>query len=262
MRESKAFGIVLIGKYSLMREGVHRVLQENNFRIIDSISGIDQLSGKSRVQNSLFLVVYTNDAFDLIIGEIELVRDRYPDAHIAVVADRYGPAELAAVFKAGASGYLVNTNSCDAFVKSIELVMLGETVFPPTFPSAVPAAKKPRRPKAGPAAGEDDRASPSSPPDETVASLLSPREMGIVSCLVDGDSNKSIARKIGIAEATVKAHVKAILRKIRVQNRTQAAIWGMNNALLLQPANNNARAASASAGKRLPDSAAGVGAYQ
>jgi two-component system nitrate/nitrite response regulator NarL len=55
--------------------------------------------------------------------------------------------------------------------------------------------------------------------------------------LIEGNSNKSIARKIDIAEATVKVHVKAILRKIRVQNRTQAAIWGMNNESLMHFAN-------------------------
>jgi two-component system nitrate/nitrite response regulator NarL len=49
--------------------------------------------------------------------------------------------------------------------------------------------------------------------------------------LIEGDSNKLIARKIEIAEATVKVHVKAILRKIRVHNRTQAAIWAMSNGL-------------------------------
>jgi two-component system nitrate/nitrite response regulator NarL len=65
--------------------------------------------------------------------------------------------------------------------------------------------------------------------------LLSPREKSIMKCLIEGDSNKSIARKIDIAEATVKVHVKAILRKIRVQNRTQAAIWGMNNGSLVRP---------------------------
>jgi two-component system nitrate/nitrite response regulator NarL len=47
--------------------------------------------------------------------------------------------------------------------------------------------------------------------------------------LIEGDSNKAIARKIDIAEATVKVHVKAILRKIRVHNRTQAAIWAMSS---------------------------------
>lgn len=81
--------------------------------------------------------------------------------------------------------------------------------------------------------------------ESAAAPLLSPRETAILLCLIDGDSNKSIARKIGITEATVKAHVKAILRKIRVQNRTQAAIWGMNNALLLQPANSNSLLRSA-----------------
>jgi two-component system nitrate/nitrite response regulator NarL len=47
--------------------------------------------------------------------------------------------------------------------------------------------------------------------------------------MIEGDSNKSIARKIGIADATVKVHVKAILRKLQVQNRTQAAIWAKNH---------------------------------
>ena len=53
--------------------------------------------------------------------------------------------------------------------------------------------------------------------------------------------NKVIARKIDIAEATVKVHIKAILRKIRVQNRTQAAIWAMNhNSALLAVSNGSA----------------------
>jgi len=57
---------------------------------------------------------------------------------------------------------------------------------------------------------------------------LSAREHGILHCLIEGDSNKIIARKIDIAEATVKVHIKALLRKIRVNNRTQAAVWGMS----------------------------------
>jgi len=80
--------------------------------------------------------------------------------------------------------------------------------------------------------------------------------MAILRCLIEGNSNKSIARKIDIAEATVKVHVKAILRKIRVQNRTQAAIWGMNNALLLQPANNNSLLLSTDTDKPLSNSIA------
>jgi two-component system nitrate/nitrite response regulator NarL len=56
---------------------------------------------------------------------------------------------------------------------------------------------------------------------------LSTREKCILRCLAKGDANKVIARKVGIPEVTVKVHVRAILRKIGVRNRTQAAIWAM-----------------------------------
>ena len=58
---------------------------------------------------------------------------------------------------------------------------------------------------------------------------FSPQERRILRYLVEGRANKFIAREMRISDATVKVHVKAILRKIRVCNRTQAAIWAMNN---------------------------------
>ena len=61
------------------------------------------------------------------------MRDQHPGGRIAIVANHYRPAELALAFRAGASGYFVNVNSCDAFIKSVELVAMGETVFPPAF---------------------------------------------------------------------------------------------------------------------------------
>ena len=75
------------------------------------------------------------------------------------------------------------------------------------------------------------------------APRLSARHKSILSCLIEGDSNKVIARKINIAEATVKVHVKAILRRIHVHNRTQAAIWAMNSGLFY-PAKDVDRAAA------------------
>ena len=64
---------------------------------------------------------------------------------------------------------------------------------------------------------------------------LSARQTAILRCLVEGESNKVIARKMKIADATVKVHVKTILRKIRVDNRTQAAIWAIRNGQLILP---------------------------
>jgi two-component system nitrate/nitrite response regulator NarL len=58
---------------------------------------------------------------------------------------------------------------------------------------------------------------------------LSEREGQILKSVVKGHGNKMIARTLDIAEATVKVHMKSVLRKIRVANRTQAAIWALEN---------------------------------
>ncbi|WP_461322242.1 LuxR C-terminal-related transcriptional regulator [Bradyrhizobium diazoefficiens] len=183
----------------------------------------------------MFLIVHTGDGFNVAIEQIGFVKDRYPDARIAIVSDNYRPVDLASAFRAGANGYFVNVNSCDAFIKSVELVIMGETVFPPAFLSfALDANRQRELETAEP--GECEHAILAAA-DETILPQLSPREKAILSCLIEGDSNKCVARKINIAEATVKVHVKAILRKIRVQNRTQAAIWGMNHGSLVRSTN-------------------------
>src|ERR1700732_5275186 len=117
--------------------------------------------------------------------------------------------------------------TCDVFIKSMELVMMGETIFPPAFLSFVLDPEGTLLGETAPR-DENNQAMPIRTKNP-FAPQLSTREKLILRCLIQGDSNKCIARKINIAEATVKVHVKAILRKIRVHNRTQAAIWGTNN---------------------------------
>jgi two-component system nitrate/nitrite response regulator NarL len=221
----QSFATVLIGKNILVREGIARILRAEHFRILASVSGVDELPSTLQSLQPLFIIVQAGDDFDLAAEHIGLVRDQHPGGRIAIVANHYRPADMALAFRAGASGYFVNVNCCDAFIKSIELVAMGETVFPPAFLSFALDTKSDRGSKAA-LPHEDERS------QDTVAPQLSPREKSILRYLVDGDSNKIIARKIDIAEATVKVHVKAILRKIRVQNRTQAAIWAMNHGAL------------------------------
>jgi two-component system nitrate/nitrite response regulator NarL len=168
------------------------------------------------------------------------------------VADHYRLDELVSAFRAGAKGYFVDVMTCDVFIKSIELVMMGETIFPPAFLSFALDSESDHIGKAVPR-DENERAILVRTED-TIAPQLSPREKSILHCLIEGDSNKCIARKIDIAEATVKVHVKAILRKIRVQNRTQAAIWGMNNGSLARPEKNCALPSTVDTSRRFAKS--------
>ena len=115
-----------------------------------------------------------------------------------------GPDEIASL-----SGILTYDLSVAAFVQSLLLICAGERVFPHDLVL------------------ERKLATPFG--DWSDTPHLSPREREMLTHLVAGHSNKTIARRLDIAEATVKVHLKSVLRKIRVENRTQAAIWALTN---------------------------------
>jgi len=117
------------------------------------------------------------------------------------------PDEIAAL-----SGVLTYDLSAAAFVQALHLICSGERVIP----RDLALGRKPQVPSSG-----------TEPRPGGVQ--LSPREKEMLSHLTAGDSNKAIARQLGITEATVKVHLKSVLRKIRVENRTQAAIWALAN---------------------------------
>ena len=230
MSRRHSFATAIIGRSGLLREGIAKILRSANFRIVASASSADDLPDKVQADPLLFLIVHSGDDFDFVAGQIEFFRDTYPNGRIAIVADRYRPDELVSAFRVGANGCFVDVVDCDVFVRSLELIMMGETVLPAAFLSYIFDSESGRAGDESP--GGDDSETILVPDIDGPAPQLSPRERLILRCLIEGDSNKSIARKMDIAEATVKVHVKAILRKIRVHNRTQAAIWGMNNGCL------------------------------
>src|ERR1700716_2707472 len=257
MPRHQSFATILIGRSVLVREGIARILRAATFRTSASVSCADDLPlGKLLPRQLLFLIVHAGDDIDGVLGQIELLRDNHPGGRIAIVADHYRLDDVVSAFRAGVNGYFVDIMTCDLFIKSVERVAMGETIFPPAF---LTFALAPERLPVAEAARRNERAlAILSRTKDTIAPQLSPREQSILQCLTEGYSNKCIARKIDIAEATVKVHVKAILRKIRVQNRTQAAVWAMNNGSLKRPANNSSPPSASDVSKRLPNPLAGI----
>lgn len=112
-------------------------------------------------------------------------------------------------------GYLVKELSCDRLAGALRLTALGEKVLPSQIAASLGRAPAISRCWDG----------------ATNGSNLTTREVDILRCLVEGEANKVISRRLSIADATVKVHIKAILRKLRVRNRTQAAIWAVGRGL-------------------------------
>jgi two-component system nitrate/nitrite response regulator NarL len=140
------------------------------------------------------------------------------------VADHFDLCIVRRGRKAGVDGFCFTSSGPEVLIKTLELVMLGEPVLPLVLvqsmldsaslsPEHEPATKAPSEQKVSIAGARG----------------LSAREAEILGCLADGAPNKIIARKLDVAESTVKVHVKAILRKVGAANRTQAAMWAMQH---------------------------------
>lgn len=264
---------LLIGQNALLREGLARILSSAGFRIFASGCSFDDLIPNSLPQQQpILLIIDVGDDFDTAFVQLKSFKQRYPAGRVALLAHQRQLGTMLSAFRLGANAYLAKAMASDTFIKTLELVMLGVTFLPPEILSFI-CHQQDR----GHAAGYCDHAAHHMdvPEDKQgdaaemigtagvtnelhdIASVtpLSTRQQSILRCLIQGDSNKSIARKLAISEATAKVHVKSILRKIRVHNRTQAAIWAIS-AVPLIPAKNGisseqvTETAAAPAGKR------------
>ena len=221
----RAVTTVLVGANTLLAEGLRRILSNTRFRVAKVAETPDELPLHFLTNpRELFFIVSGEDD-SVRLRHVRRIREQCDSARIVVLAERCEVDSVLVVLQAGASAYLLTTIGSEPLLKSFELVMLNESVLPWQFVTHLWS-------RAEPLESAPPQAEPR-PVDETanVGRVLSSREAAILRCLVQGQSNKVIARTLVMTEATVKVHLKAILRKIRVNNRTQAAIWAMSHCL-------------------------------
>jgi two-component system nitrate/nitrite response regulator NarL len=151
------------------------------------------------------------------LSQLKQMRALASEARIVVLASDLAPQILTGALQAGADGCLNKTMSCEALQRSLHLVMLGEAVFPRSIADLLISTPM-------------DEISPP-PIPQSGGGELSKREVEILRCLLGGQSNKAIARNLNITESTVKMHFKNVMRKIRAQNRTQAAVWAIQHGI-------------------------------
>jgi len=224
-----AVATMLVGSNSLLREGLAHLLCPPKFRIVvsASIASLD-VSALAQYQSSL-LIVESCDAPALANEFIATIKRQNAAVRVAVLGSGWQLSDIVGAFQAGANAYFAQVQASEEFLKTIELVLLGQTILPMEL---LPLVYRPYmedfRSKAICTARNDIKNNRELRIADNAGSSLSAREKSILNCIAQGAPNKQIAREFDISEATVKVHVKTILRKIGVINRTQAAIWAMS----------------------------------
>jgi two-component system nitrate/nitrite response regulator NarL len=202
-----------------VREGLSRILMDNDFRVSQypNIATALQKVEVPEEDTGPSLLLIDIGTKELDADSIIVLQRRFPCSYMVILSDRFDFQIMLEAFRMGAMGYIIKEISCERLVATLQLVAMGERVLPPQLADELQS-----RPTLTDAL-EGER-----PVD---AAGLSDRELEILRWLIMGCPNKVISKRMDISEATVKVHVKAVLRKLRVKNRTQAAIWAANHGM-------------------------------
>jgi len=251
--------LVVTHPCALFRDGLSKIFSKSPFRPVHILPALNE-EMESYLASAgpciwLVGVIECGPATNDLVRKVVATN---PGLRAVILTALHTADDILLAFVAGACGFLRQDISSKQLMKSLQLIALGESVMHPHFqqmaltspagPSIETGGVVPQRALSAEADGKTsirlfpprladfrsatDLSSPAngqSVPGNDVVRSLSRRELVILRTLTEGASNKIIARKLVITESTVKVHMKAILRKLRLQNRTQAAIWARNH---------------------------------
>jgi len=199
--------IIIADEHPLFREALRQALGEQFAGLTIAEAGsLDELSAALGAGKPVDLVL-----LDLGMpgvggcsGVIPL-RTQYPDLPIVVVSANEDPAAIRRAVELGVAGFIPKSQSAEAIRETVRNALAGGAWTPPALEAACEA---------------DQRSA------ELMKKLttLTPQQIRVLTMLSEGLLNKQIAYELNVSEATVKAHVSAILQKLSVESRTQAVI--------------------------------------
>jgi len=205
----KHYKVFLIDDHALFRKGVGQIINDNpSFEVVGEASS--GLEGIELVQQSSPDVVMIDLNMKGLNGIETLRRFKEMDTPAKFVVLTVSDAEddLLEALRSGADGYLLKDMDPEDLCANLIKVAAGMTVIQDSLTDILKQAL------IDPKVGRND---------ENVS--LTDREKEILQCLADGLNNKTIARKLGISDTTVKVHIKHLLSKLKLTSRLEAAVW-------------------------------------
>ncbi len=196
--------ILVADDHNLVRDGLKPFLFELDPEaiIIDAANFDEALAAaKGTSQLDLVLLDLKMPGMSGLAG-VEQMRRVHPNVRVVILSGHVEREEVLAAVRAGAAGYIPKTISGSALINALRLVLAGESYLPPSI--LLESAPSERKPSTSP------------------LSTLSAREREILGYLIEGQTNKEIARRLDLQEITIKIHLRNVYRKIGAVNRAQA----------------------------------------
>lgn len=204
--------ILVADDHSLFRDGLVSLLEAAGFEVVAQVGeGASAVEAALRLRPEAILLDITMPGVNGLEA-LRQIRAKWPEAQVVMLTASDDETDLFEAVEAGARGYLLKSLNADEFVDMLSGLARGEAAMT-------------RQTTARLLTGFAHLSHP------TLASLTE-RESELLQLMVQGLPNKEIAQAMSLSENTVKYHVKHILHKLGVQNRTEAAVQALRIGLL------------------------------
>ena len=205
--------ILLIDDHTLFRAGLEDLLTRRGIKVVASVGdGEEGLKAADKYELDAVLLDMRMPKMDGI-SVLRLLKKNHPKLPVAMLTTSSVEEDLVGALKNGAQGYLLKDMEPDELVVALGDIIAGKTVVAPDLAAVLAEALQ------GKTTAKEEKINP--------FAALTPREYEILTLLAEGQSNKVIARNLGISDGTVKLHVKAILRKLKISSRITAAVMAV-----------------------------------
>ena len=200
--------ILLADDHDVVRRGLTALLDgSEGFAVVAAAAdGEEAVTLAGEHQPDVVLMDLSMPGVDGIEATRRLIAER-PESRVVVLTSFSDRERILDALDAGAVGYLLKDAEPDELLRGIAAAARGESPLAPKAAKAVLSARAESRP----------------------AAELTAREQEVLALLAEGLANKQIARRLGIAEKTVKAHLTSVFQSIGVTDRTQAALWARSH---------------------------------
>jgi len=208
-KEHKKHKIFIVDDHPVFRRGIRQLLQfAPEIELVGEAASCDKaLAGISATRPDLVLLdlrLHENSGHETL----RLIRTQWPEIKVVILTVSDAEEDLTEALRDGATGYLLKDMEPEELLEGVRHALKGEIILSQRLRSALGRVLN--------ATGRDG-------PEKK--NVLSRRECEIVAAVAQGKTNKMIAQLLGITEETVKVHMKRILRRTKLKNRVELAVW-------------------------------------
>ncbi|WP_410493887.1 two-component system response regulator NarL [Endozoicomonas sp. 8E] len=204
--------VLLIDDHPLLRKGLAQLIdEEEGLKVVAEVGdGVTGLKLAIEFEPDLILLDLNMKGMDGL-ETLKAMRAEGVASRVVVLTVSEHRDDIAAMFRAGADGYLLKDMEPEELLSQISQAAMGKLAVDARLAEVLASVLRPDS------------------SETSKIDLLTPKEREVLQFIAEGDANKVIARKMDISEGTVKVHVKRLLRKLDFRSRVEAAVWWVSS---------------------------------